>query len=100
MPLPEGMVYDGGLYKQMPALVRDIKLNVSVVRTGPNPNPNPALTLTLTLALTLVRPAPPGLTRHKLILRVAWDRNVCVSCDDRFVSPNQRATVGASASGW
>ena len=35
MPLPEGMTYDGGLYKQMPALVRDIKLNVSVVRTGP-----------------------------------------------------------------
>ena len=35
MPLPEGMAYDGGLYKQMPALVRDIKLNVSVVRRRP-----------------------------------------------------------------
>jgi len=34
VPLPEGMTYDGGLYKQMPALVRDIKLNVSVVRTA------------------------------------------------------------------
>ena len=35
MPLPDGMPYDGGLYKQMPNLVRDIKLNVSVVRARP-----------------------------------------------------------------
>ena len=33
VPLPDGMAYDGGLYKQMPGLVRDIKLNVSVVRS-------------------------------------------------------------------
>jgi hypothetical protein len=35
VPLPDGMPYDGGLYKQMPGLVRDIKLNVSVVRGTP-----------------------------------------------------------------
>ena len=33
VPLPDGMAYDGSLYKQMPGLVRDIKLNVSVVRS-------------------------------------------------------------------
>ena len=44
VPLPEGMAYDGGLYKQMPALVRDIKLNVSVVR-------RPALLLTIQVCM-------------------------------------------------
>ena len=32
VPLPEGLPYDGNLFKLHPALVRDIKLNVSVVR--------------------------------------------------------------------